>query len=140
MGRHHPNLLAGHFVIKKTCKLLIQKYYWLTLYHNIEIYVNACNVCLALKKFRQKPYGDLQLLPVPMHQWKHRLINFVTGLQISINWKKNSYNSILVIVYWLTEIPYYKLVKITIDPPGLAEVIINVVVYHHGLSNLIVTN
>ena len=35
---------------------------------------------------------------------------------------------------------HYELVKVTIDAPGLAEVIINVVVRHHSLSDLIVTN
>ena len=35
---------------------------------------------------------------------------------------------------------YYKPVKITIDALGLAEVIIDVVVRHHGLQDLIVTN
>ena len=35
---------------------------------------------------------------------------------------------------------YYKLVKVTIDAPGLAEVIINVVVCYHGFPHLIITN
>ena len=35
---------------------------------------------------------------------------------------------------------YYKPVKITIDAPGLAEIIIDVVVRHHGLPDSIVTN
>ena len=35
---------------------------------------------------------------------------------------------------------YYKPVKITIDAPGLAEVIIDVVVRHHGLPDSIVTD
>ena len=35
---------------------------------------------------------------------------------------------------------YYKPVKVTINAPGLAEIIINVVVRHHGLPNSIVTN
>ena len=34
----------------------------------------------------------------------------------------------------------YKLVKVTINVPGLAEVIIDVVVQHHGLPDLIVTD
>ena len=34
----------------------------------------------------------------------------------------------------------YKLVKVTIDAPGLAEVNINVVVRHHGLLESIVSN
>ena len=35
---------------------------------------------------------------------------------------------------------YYKPIKITIDAPGLAEVIIDMVVRQYGLPNLIVTN
>ena len=35
---------------------------------------------------------------------------------------------------------YYEPVKITIDAQDLVKVIINVVVCHHGLSNLIVTD
>ena len=67
-------------------------------------------------------------------------MDFVTGLPISTNWKKDSYDSILVIVNRLTKMVHYKLVKTTINAPGLAEVIIDVIVRHHSLSNLIVTN
>ena len=79
-------------------------------------------------------------MPVPTYQWKDLLIDFVTGLPISINWKGDSYDSILVIIDWLTRIINYKLVKITIDAPSLAKVIIDVVVWHHGLPDSIVTN
>ena len=67
-------------------------------------------------------------------------MDFVTGLPVLINWKGDSYNSILVIVDWLTKMVHYKPVKITFDAPELAKVIINVVVCHHGLLDLIVTN
>ena len=67
-------------------------------------------------------------------------MDFVTGLPISTNWKEDSYDSILVIVDRLTKMVHYKPVKITINTPGLTKVIINVVVRHHGLSNLIVTD
>ena len=33
---------------------------------------------------------------------------------------------------------HYKLVKITLDAPGLAEVIIDMVIRHHGLLDSIV--
>ena len=67
-------------------------------------------------------------------------MDFVTGLPISTDWKGDSYDSILVIVDRLTKMIHYKLVKITIDAPGLAEVIIDVVVHHHGLPDSIVTD
>ena len=65
-------------------------------------------------------------------------MDFVTGLPILTNWKGDSYDSILVIVDWLTKIVHYKPVKVAIDALGLAKVIINVVVQHHGLPESIV--
>ena len=102
--------------------------------------MKGCNVCLALKTVRHKPYGDLQSLPVPTHCWKDLSMDFVTGLPISTDWKGDSYDSILVIVDRLTKMVYYKPVKVTIDTPGLAEVIIDIVVKHHGLPDSIVTD
>ena len=67
-------------------------------------------------------------------------MDFVTGLPVSINWKGDSYDSILVIVDQFTKMVHYKPVKITLDAPGLAEVIIDVVVRHHGLPDSIVTD
>ena len=140
ISRHHDNPLAGHFGIKKTGKLLTQKYYWPTLSHDVEAYVKGCDVCLALKEVYLKPYSDLQSLLILTHQWKNLLMDFMTSLPVSINWKRDSYNSILVIVDQFTKMVYYKPVKIIFDAPGLAKVIIDVVVRHHRLLDLIVSN
>ena len=67
-------------------------------------------------------------------------MDFVTGLPVSADWKSHSYDSILVIINRLTKIVYYKPVKITINALGLAEVILDVIVWHHGLSDSILTN
>ncbi len=138
INKYHNNPLAGHFGIEKTCKLIARKYYWSTLQQDVEVYVKGCNICLASKVVRHKPYGDLQLLPVPTHQWKHLSMDFITGLPISADWKGDSYDSILAIVDRLMKMVYYVPVKVTIDAPGLAEVIINVVVRHHGVPESIV--
>ena len=68
------------------------------------------------------------------------MIDVVTGLPISTNWKGDSNNSILVIVDRLTKMVHYEPPKITIDALGLTEIIIDVVVCHHNLSDSIVTN
>ncbi len=65
-------------------------------------------------------------------------MGFVTGFPISAVWKIDSYNLIFVIINRLTKIVYYLPVKVTIDGLELAEVIINVVVHHHGVPKLIV--
>ena len=140
ISQHHDDPLAGHFWIDKTRELIDRKYYWPTLRRNVEAYIKVCNVCLASKAVRHKPYEDLQALPIPTHRWKDLSMDFVTGLPVSTNWKSESYDSILVIVDRLTKMVHYEPVKITIDAPGLAEVIIDVVVRHHGLPDSIITD
>ena len=67
-------------------------------------------------------------------------MDFVTGLPFSSDWKGNNCNSIFVIVNRLTKIMYYGPVKIAINALELAEVILDVVVWHHGLPNSIIND
>ena len=108
ISRHYDDLLAGHFSIKKTRELVARKYYWETLRHDVEVYVRGCDVCLASKAVRHKPYGNLQQLPVPTHHWKDLSMDFVTGLPQSADWRGDGYDSILVIVNWLTKMVHYE--------------------------------
>ena len=62
------------------------------------------------------------------------------SLLILIDQKRDNYNSIFIIINWLTKIVYYKPVIDIINNLGLIEVIINIIVRHHGLLNLIVTD
>ena len=55
-------------------------------------------------------------------------MDFGTSLPLFADWKGGSYNSILVIFELLTKMVYYEPVKVTIDAPELAEVIIDVVI------------
>ena len=140
ISKHYNDLLVGHFGIKKIRELMIQKYYWPILYHDIINYMKKCNICLALKAVRHKSYNDLYSLPIPTHYLKNLLIEFIMGLPISMDWEEDSYNSILVIINWLTKMVHYKLVKDTLNVSNFAEVIINIVIKHHGLLNSIITN
>ena len=67
-------------------------------------------------------------------------MDFVNGLPVSTDGKGETYNSILVIIDQLTKIVHYKPVKVTINNSGLTKVILNMVVWHHGLSKSIVSN
>lgn len=67
-------------------------------------------------------------------------MNFVTSHLVLTDQKTETYNLILVIINRPIKMVYYKLVKVIIDAFGLAEVIINVVVRYHKLSNSIITN
>ena len=107
---------------------------------DVEAYVKGYDVCLSSKAVKHKFYGNLQSLPVPTYCWKDLSMDFITGLPISTDWKGDSYNSLLVIVNGLTKMVYYEPVQVTIDMPGLAKVILDDVVWHYSLSNLIVSD
>ncbi len=124
--------------MEKTRELVDKKFYLPIFRRDVEAYVKDCYICLTFKAVCNKSYRDLQSLPVPTHRWKDLSMDFVTGLPIWIDWKGKSYDSILVIADQLTKIKRYKPVKVTIDTQSLAEVIINVVVSHHGFSDSIV--
>ena len=89
---------------------------------------------------RYKPYKDLQSLFMHTHYEKNLLIDFVIELPIFTNLKGDNYNSILVIIDWLTKMGHYEPMKIIIDAFKLAEVILDVVVQYHGLPNSIVSD
>lgn len=55
---HHNNLLENYFGIKKPQKLVAKKYYLPTLKINIKFYIKDCNINLALKVVKYKPYND----------------------------------------------------------------------------------
>lgn len=107
INENHNNLLAGYFDIEETQELIAWKYYWETLWYNIESYIQRYNICLASKAVKHKPYRDLQLLPVHTHYCKNLLIDFIPKLPISTNEKGNSSNSIFVIVNQLIKTLYY---------------------------------
>ena len=59
IGRHHDDPLARHIGIDKTRELDGRKYYRPSLKRNVKSYVRVCDICLALKAVRHKPYSDL---------------------------------------------------------------------------------
>ena len=75
-----------------------------------------------------------------MHRWKNLSIDFVSSLLILTNWKGDSYNLILVIVDRLMKIIHYEPVKVTINAPDLAKMIIDVVVRYNRIPESIVTD
>ena len=138
ISRNYNDPLISHLWVNKTKELIGRKYYWPSLINDIKSYIKKCDVYWALKSAKHKPYGNFPSLPTTTHRWTDLLIDFVTWLPILTDWKGDNYNFIQVIVNWLTKIVYYKPVQVTINALGLAEVILDIVVWHYDLPNSIV--
>lgn len=128
----------GDLGIKKTGKLVAQKYYQPTFAYNVETYINSFIICLALKAVHNNFYDVFQFLMIFTHEQINLLIDYITFLLILTNQKRDFYDSSLVIVYQLINIVYKQLIKTIIDAIWLEKVIIDVIVRYYGLPNLIV--
>lgn len=131
ISRCYNDLLACHFGIDKICKLIARMYYQPKLCKNMKASVWGCNVCFTSKVVRHKSYNDLQYLQVKTYHWKNLLIDFNIGLPITTDWKKNSYNVILITVNRLTKMVYYEPVKTTTNVTCSIEVIIHTLVSYY---------
>lgn len=122
----HQSLLYIYKIIKT--KIISRKYYWFISKANMKTYIKWCNIYLVWKWVKYKYYNDLQSLIILMHWWNYLLIDFVTGLLVSTNWKDKTYDLILVTKNQYIKMIYYELFKINIDSLDLAEVIMKIIV------------
>lgn len=136
---HHNDLLASYLKIGKKRELIVQKYYWEILKHNVKTYIKWCDICLALKTVKDKPYKDLQLLPVLIYGWKDLSMDFITGLLILTNWKNETYDSILVIIDRLIKMIYDKLVSVTIHASNFTKMSIDMIIQYQKLPDSILS-
>lgn len=86
--RHHNDRLKGHSDIEKIGKLIAQKYYWKILRYKLKTYIKMCDIYLALKAVRHKPYQNRQFLLIITYCWEDISTDFVTSLPILTNKKK----------------------------------------------------
>lgn len=61
-------------------------------------------------------------------------------LLVLANKKNKKSNFILIIIDCLIQIVYYKPVKVIINISSLAKIIINMIIYYHGIFNSIIIN
>lgn len=59
ISRHQNNCLVSYLKIKKTRKLVDQKYYWETSRPNVKTYIKKSKGCLVSKIVKHKPYKNL---------------------------------------------------------------------------------
>lgn len=67
-------------------------------------------------------------------------MNFIIRLLIIRDKKGENYDLIFIIIKWLIKIIYYKPVKITINTLSFIKFIINLMIRHYSLLNLIIIN
>ncbi|KAI3751827.1 hypothetical protein L2E82_22918 [Cichorium intybus] len=132
----HFSRYAVHPGSTKMYRTLKPMYWWPGMKRDIGRFVERCLTCLQVKSNHQKPYGEIQPLPIPEKKLDHITMDFVTKLPRT----PRGYESIWVIVDRLTKsaqfIPYKE--KYRVDQ--LAKIYIDEVICRHGFPASIVSD
>jgi len=109
--------------------------YWPRMKKDIETYVRSCDSCQRNKPFRQVAKAPIQLLPVPSKPWEIISMDFITNLP-----KSSGYDSILVVVCYLTKMAHFIATKTTATAVDVAQTFIDQVFRLHGIPKSIVSD
>ena len=107
---------------------------------NVKRYVKHCKTCNCTKAARHKPYRLLQLLLAPNGPWKDIIMDFITGVLLSLGVNGKAYNVILVVVDRYTKLAkYYPILK-TITAEQFGHLLVRTVFCSFGVPSSIVSN
>ena len=135
---HHAGVVAGHPGREKTLELLSREYYWPRIHHDVERYVQNCQICRRTKSFRQTFKGGLHQLAMPRGVWQDIAIDFVVELPVS-KLNKVEYRNILTVTDRLSKYRYFILAeKMTADET--AWLFYTHVWSRHGLPSSVVSD
>jgi hypothetical protein len=98
----HNSPSAGHFGFNKIMELISRDFWWPQMWKTVKDYVTTCDTCSRCKIPRHQPYELLQPLPIPETPWTSISMDFIVDLP-----KSKSFDSVFVVVDWLTKMAHF---------------------------------
>ena len=132
----HDHRMAGHFGCAKTLKAIKSRFYWRYADKEVSDYIRNCPSCQLQTNRPTKPAGLLQPLDVPPYAWHTVTTDYITGLPCT----PKGNNAIAVFVDKLTKYMYAVPCKDTSDAVDWANMYVEHVVQHEGLSTVIISD
>jgi hypothetical protein len=99
-------------------------------------HVAICDSCQRIKAEHHRPASLLQPLQIPYWKWDEVGMDFIVGLPHT----RASYNSIWVVVGYLTKSDHFIPVKTSYNSAVLAELYMSRIVCLHGVPKKIVSD
>ena len=127
---NHDHILAGHFDQNKTLELVRHGYSWPSLHADVQQFCKSCVTCIWSKPQCHKPYRSLKQLPIPERPWNSISIDFIKKLPSS-----SGFDTILVIVDWLTKQVIFIPAHDTITSMDLAHLFVLHVFSKHSIPS-----
>src|SRR3989440_2475418 len=140
MKMNHDDPYGGHFGVARTTELIRRKYYWPSVGRDIKKYVSTCDVCQRTKAPRHKPYGELQLLPIPTRLWMSMSMDMIVRLPPSADGDSKAYDAILVTIDRFNKMAKYFPIRETINAHELVDLFHRQIVCSFGTPSSIISD
>jgi len=132
---HHDTLVEGHRGQWKTMELVTRNFWWSGITKEVKQYMEECDACQCNKNHTEQPAGKLMPNSIPEKPWTHISADFITKLPLA-----QGYDSILVVVDWLTKMIYFILTIEKMSAEELARLFRDNVWKLYGLSESIISD
>ena len=138
---YHNKSLEEHHEIHKTIKAIFWSYYFSHMQEKIKKYVNKCDLCHKIKSSRHKPYREMRQTLTLNWLWASVIMNFIVKLSFSKKFlTRVFYDSILIIVNWLTKEVHFILYKKVLNTEELVYIFLQNVTALQDLSDKIISD
>lgn len=135
IAEHHATPMGGHSGLQPTLRRLAASFYWPHMRQSVTDFIRTCATCQQVKYPTHKPYGLLQLLPIPQQVWDDLTMDFITHLPPS-----QGKTTIWVIVDCLSKSAHFVALPPHFTAVTLATQFQHTVYRLHGLSRSIVSD
>jgi hypothetical protein len=132
----HLSRYSIHPESTKMYQDLKQHYWWTKMKIDIARYVAKCDTCQRVKVMHVKTAGPLQSLSVTTWKWDNISMDFIIGFPRT----SEGYDSIWVIVDWLTKIAHFLPVKTYYLVLTYAQLYVARILSLHGVPRMIVSD
>jgi hypothetical protein len=132
----HLSRYSIHPESTKMYQDLKQHYWWTKMKIEIARYVAKCDTCRRVKAIHMKTADPLQSLPIPTWKWEDISMDFIVGLPRTAK----GFDSIWVIIDWLTKIAHFLPVKTYYPIITYAQIYISRILSLHRIPKTIVSD
>ena len=116
-------------------ELVTKNFWWLGVTKEVKQYVEGCDSCQRNKNCIEQPVDKLIPNSIPEKPWMHISADFITKLPLA-----QGYNTILVVVGWLTKMVYFIPTTEKTMAEELAKLFRNNIWKLHGLPESIISD
>jgi hypothetical protein len=127
--------VVGHLGATRTSDYIRRWYWWPSLVHDVDLFVQSCSKCLTTKSDHRKAMGLLHSMPIPRFPWDSIGMDFVGPFPES-----HGYDYLWIVICRLTSMVHLIPIKTTTKASELAEIYNREIVRLHGLPSSIVSD